>query len=109
MISDIKIPNIRQELIDYLSINKDRPIEELVDNMLKNYNIHKKPKKSCFECIHYKKIHPGEITYVGDHFPDIESCSMGHNPGSYTANFCKDYFSTKTMGVKKWLKHYSSY
>lgn len=73
-------------------INKIVDDEEKTYKILKKFDVHKRPERRCFQCLHYKKILPGQITYVGGHFPNIEECSYGHKISRYAADYCKDFF-----------------
>lgn len=80
------------DIVEFFEKRKDKSINEIAKDLLKEYDIRKKPEKSCFECIHYKRVIPGEITYVGGIFPKIENCNMGHEINRYKADYCQDYW-----------------
>lgn len=80
------------DIVEFFEKRKDKSINEIAEDLLKEYDIRKKPEKFCFECIHYKKVMPGEITFARGIFPKIENCSMGHKISIYKADCCQDYW-----------------
>jgi len=88
-----EILNAKQEMIDRIKTFVDTDVVDEVINIVNDYDIDKKPEKTCRSCWNFKQIQPWEVTHYGD-FYDPGHCTLGHTVHKHAADMCPDYRSS---------------
>lgn len=93
-----EILSAKQEMIDRIKTFVDTDVVDEIINIVEDYDIDPKPKKSCCNCLSFKQIQPWEVTHYGD-FYDPGHCTRGHIITKHSADMCPHY--VHSTGIRR--------